>query len=63
MQRKKETRPSRQARERVSKDVHIVSQNEEALGALLLVGLFLFAILVAPHLIYDYVAPIQGWVQ
>lgn len=60
MQRKKETRPIRQDRERVAKSTHIVSQ--EAIGGAILVGLVIFAVLVAPHLMYDFVAPMKGWV-
>lgn len=60
MLRKRETRPSRQARERASESNAIVSQ--EAIGGAILIGLVIFAVLVAPHLMYDYIAPLKGWI-
>ena len=56
---KKKTHPSRQARGCAHKSNEIVTQ--EAVCGIALVALFLFARLAAPHMIYDYVAPIQGW--
>ena len=56
---KKKTHPSRQAMRCAQKSNEIVTQ--EAVCMIALVGLFLFALLVAPHMIYDYVAPLQGW--
>ena len=56
---KKKTLPSRQARGSARKSNIILSQDEICVA--LLFALFLFALLVAPHLIYDYVAPLKGW--
>jgi len=62
MQRKRETRPIRQDRERVSKDSHIVSQNESLFGGLFIIGFIPFAVLVVPRIMYYFIAPMQGWV-
>lgn len=59
MQAKKKTLPSRQARERVCKSNSIVTQ--KAVGGLLLIVFVVFAVMVAPHLLYDYLAPLKGW--
>lgn len=62
MQRKRETRPIRQDRERVAKSNHIVSQNSEAFWNAICIGLVLFMFLVAPRIMYHFIAPMQGWV-
>lgn len=62
MPKQKETRPIRQDRERVAKSNHIVSQNSHALEGAILTALALFAFLAVPHLLYSYVAPMQGWI-
>lgn len=63
MRHKRETRPSRQANGRATqKSNHIVSQNSEAFWNAACIGLVLFMFLVAPHIMYHFIAPAQGWV-
>lgn len=59
MHRKKETRPADQSNERVQKSNHILTQ--EAVGGALVIGLTVFAVLVVPHIMYDFIAPLKGW--
>lgn len=61
MPRKRETRPAVQSNERVRKSNHIVSQNGEAFWNALCIAFVLFALLVAPRLMYMYLAPLKGW--
>lgn len=62
MQHKKETRPSRQARGRASRNKAMVAHNEETLGQIAIGALTLFAILVLPRLMYMVIAPTKGWI-
>ena len=63
MRRKKNTHPSRQARGcATQKRSPIVTQEDEALHIVLLIALFLFCLLVLPHLMYAYIAPLKGWI-
>ena len=59
--RKKETRPSRQARGRAHKSNHMVAQNKAIVEGAMLTGFVLFAVVAVPYLLYAYVAPMQGW--
>lgn len=62
MQRKRETRPAAGKHSgRAYKSNHIVSQNSEAFWNALCIGLVLFMFLVAPRLMYMYLAPLKGW--
>ena len=62
MSKKRETHPSRQARGCARKSNAIVPQKDEALGAVILLALFLFAVLVLPDLLYNHIAPTKGWI-
>lgn len=53
--------PRRQAKRCTHKSNYRVSQNDSALGGVILVGLVLFCTLVAPRLMYMYLAPLKGW--
>lgn len=55
----KKTLPSRQARGSARKSNNSVSQ--DAACAIVAAALIIIAVLVVPHLLYDYLAPLKGW--
>ena len=62
MSRKRETRPAagkHSGRARKSNDM--VAQNEETLWTAALFALFVFSVLVLPHIMYYFIAPMKGW--
>ena len=60
MSHKRETRPADQSNERVHKSTDSVTH--EGIGAVLMLAFFIFAVFVAPRLMYAYLAPLKGWV-
>ena len=61
-QRKKGTRPSRQALGREQESNHMVTQSDVALEGVITAFIAVLAFVVVPQLLYNYVAPMQGWI-
>ena len=61
MQRKRETHPHRQARGCATKSNHMIARNERV-GYAAFAALVMFSVLVLPHLVYGYLAPLKGWI-
>lgn len=62
MQRKRETRPSRQANGRAPKSNHILPQNTALLEGIVIAALAIVAIIAVPELLYNHIAPMKGWI-
>lgn len=61
MRLEKKMHPRRQAKRCTHKSKPMVAQNVEELCVAAMFALFLFSVLVLPHIMYYLIAPMKGW--